>query len=166
MAFPGQISKGYYIMTPDQIRLVQDSFRAVLPLRAAAAEHFYARLFELDPAIAGMFSTSDLAAQGEKLMTALAMVVQGLTRPEEILPTVRNLGRRHGSYGVKDIQYETVGTALIDTLAAGLGPAFTPETRRAWAAAYALLSGIMIAASCEAPVAARVSQPDRTAALS
>jgi len=35
-------------MTPDQVRLVQDSFRAVVPIRAAAAAIFYERLFAID----------------------------------------------------------------------------------------------------------------------
>lgn len=136
-------------MTPHQITLVQESFRAVAPMRMAAAGLFYEKLFEMDPAIARMFARSDLKAQGDKLMTALAMVVQGLTRPDTILPAVRDLGRRHRGYGVADAQYHTVGAALIETLAVGLGPAFTPEVRAAWVAAYALLSGVMIAASHE-----------------
>jgi nitric oxide dioxygenase len=134
-------------MTPQQIALVQESFRAVVPIRTAAAALFYENLFARDRAIDAMFTGSDLSAQGAKLMTALAMVVQGLTRLDELLPTVQALGRRHVGYGVIDAQYETVGAALLDTLAAGLGPAFTPATRDAWRAAYGLLSGVMIEAA-------------------
>ena len=36
-------------MTRDQIRLVQASFRNVLPIREQAAALFYDRLFEIDP---------------------------------------------------------------------------------------------------------------------
>jgi nitric oxide dioxygenase len=143
-------------MTPHQVKLVQESFRAVAPIRSAAAALFYENLFARDPAIARMFSGSDLSEQGNKLMTALAMVVQGLTRPDAILPVVKDLGRRHRGYGVEDRHYETVGAALVETLAAVLGPAFTPETREAWVAAYTLLSGVMIAASHE-PQAGRRS---------
>jgi hemoglobin-like flavoprotein len=145
--------EGEIFMTPEQITLVQNSFRAVAPIREVAAALFYANLFARDPAIAAMFTRTDLAAQGTKLMSALAMVVHGLTRPEAILPAVQDLGRRHSGYGVTDAHYETVGAALIDTLAAGLGPAFTPQTRAAWVAAYALLSGVMIAASHQAQAA-------------
>jgi hemoglobin-like flavoprotein len=141
-------------MTPEQITLVQNTFRAVAPLRAAAAAQFYANLFARDPAVAVMFSGTDLTAQGDKLMSALAMVVHGLTWPEQILPVVRELGRLHGGYGVKPAHYETVGAALLDTLAAGLGPEFTPETKAAWAAAYGLLSGVMIEASDAMPTCA------------
>ena len=138
-------------MKPDQIRLVQESFRAIVPIKVTAAELFYGNLFERDPQIARMFSGTDLRKQGSKLMTALAMVVQGLTRPEAIVPAVQALGACHRGYGVREEHYATVGEALIDTLAAGLGASFTDETREAWIAAYALLSGVMIEAAREFP---------------
>jgi hemoglobin-like flavoprotein len=49
---------------------------------------------------------------------------------------------------------ETVGTALLDTLARGLGPAFTDEIRGAWATAYGTLSSVMIEAAEEQQSAA------------
>jgi hemoglobin-like flavoprotein len=141
-------------MTPDQIRLVQDSFRAVVPIREAAATLFYERLFTIDPALRAMFPSTDISKQGAKLMQALAFVVHGLDKPDTILPVVRDLGRRHVRYGVRDEHYRTVGQALIETLAAGLGAAFTGEARAAWQAAYALLAGIMIAAAADETIAA------------
>ena len=35
-------------MTPEQITLVQDSFAKVVPIKEAAGEMFYGRLFELE----------------------------------------------------------------------------------------------------------------------
>ena len=40
--------------------------------------------------------------------------------------------------------FGTVGQALLDTLAVGLGDAFTPECREAWVEAYGILSSVMI----------------------
>jgi hemoglobin-like flavoprotein len=80
--------------------------------------------------------------------------VHGLDRAETILPPVRELARRHVGYGVKDEHYATVGKALIDTLAAGLGADFTPAVREAWQAAFALLASVMIEAAHEQAVAA------------
>jgi hemoglobin-like flavoprotein len=57
------------------------------------------------------------------------------------------LGRRHVIYGVEERHYETVGAALLWTLAAGLGEAFTPDLRAAWTAAYKLVSNTMIEAA-------------------
>lgn len=140
-------------MTPEQIRLVQDSFRRVAPIRDQAAAMFYDHLFAIDPTVKELFST-DLEKQGDKLMTALAFVVRGLDRAETILPTVRELAKRHVHYGVKPHHYLVVGEALIMTLAAGLGAAFTLEVCEAWRAAYALLARAMIEAAADEPVAA------------
>lgn len=137
-------------MTPAQIQLVETSFRLVAPIAAPAARLFYGRLFALDPTLRPLFAHADLEAQGSKLMQAIGFVVAHLRRPEALLPAVRELGRRHGGYGVRPAHYATVGAALLGTLEEGLGAAFTPEVRDAWAAAYGLLAAEMIAAA-EAP---------------
>jgi nitric oxide dioxygenase len=140
-------------MTPEQIRLVQESFKQVLPIRDQAAELFYGRLFALDPSTRALFAGTDIRAQGGKLMAAIAMVVGSLNQPEAMLVKVRALAVRHVGYGVEEGHYATVGAALLWTLAAGLGDAFTPALRAAWGAAYALLADTMIAAAREAAVA-------------
>ncbi|MDP3896353.1 MAG: globin domain-containing protein, partial [Mesorhizobium sp.] len=71
-------------MTPDQIRLVQASFRSVVPIRETAARLFYQHLFESDPSLRPMFRDSDMASQGNKLMASLGFVVGGLDRAETI----------------------------------------------------------------------------------
>ncbi len=140
-------------MTPEQVSLVQSSFQKVLPIRDKAAEIFYDRLFELDPALRSIFPT-DLKEQRKALMAALATVVSGLTQPETILPTVKKLGVRHIDYGVNATHYDTVGEALIWAFEQGLGDSFTPGVRDAWIAAYTLLADVMIEAAEEASEAA------------
>ena len=134
-------------MTPDQIELVQESFRHVAPIREKAAELFYGRLLSTDPSTVPLFARSDMALQGQKLMAALAMVVSALDQPEKVVPVARDMAKRHLSYGVRQEHYASVGAALIWTLQRGLGPAFTPEVEAAWKAAYAALSGAMIEAA-------------------
>lgn len=141
-------------MTPEQVRLVQESFRDVFPVRASAARIFYERLFALDPAVRDMFAADDLTKQGTMLMTALSFVLHGLDRLDTILPTVRNLAQRHVHYGVEERHYDIVGQALIETLAAALGSAFTAEVRAAWEAAYATVQAEMIKAAAEETLAA------------
>jgi hemoglobin-like flavoprotein len=141
-------------MTPDQIKLVQESFREVVPIKEAAAALFYEKLFALDGSLKALFRETDVRKQGAKLMAALGFVVHGLSRAETILPTVQDLARRHVGYGVEERHYATVGQALIETLEAGLGEAFTQEVRAAWTAAYGLLAGVMIAAAREMQLAA------------
>lgn len=135
-------------MTPEQKKLVQQSFAKVLPIKSQAAELFYGRLFELDPSLRAMFK-NDMKRQGEMLMSVLAMAVNGLDRLHAIIPAVEALGRRHVGYGVRDEHYDTVGAALLWTLEQGLGDAFTAETRAAWAACYGLLAGVMQDAAAE-----------------
>lgn len=133
-------------MNHTQKMLVRASFEKVLPIADAAAALFYRRLFELDPSLKPLFK-GDMREQGRKLMSAIQLVVAGLDRLDKIVPAVQHLGRRHAGYGVKPEHYRTVGAALLWTLEQGLGEAFTPETKDAWLAAYALLSDTMIAAA-------------------
>jgi hemoglobin-like flavoprotein len=132
-------------MTPEQIRLVQESFSQVARIRREAAAIFYERLFAIDPSLRVLFTAADMEQQGAKLMTTLAFVVNGLSRADTILPVVRELGKRHVEYGVKPEHYQMAGEALIVALAAGLGTAFTVEVCEAWRAAYAMLARAMIA---------------------
>ena len=62
-----------------------------MPIKEVAADLFYNRLFEIDPQIRPMFS-GDMVEQGNKLMISLALVVNGLKQPENILSAVQDLG--------------------------------------------------------------------------
>ena len=138
-------------MTSRQIELVQDSFRLVEPILEAATAMFYDRLFEIDPSLRQLFRRSR-EEQGRMLAQALTVVAKGIDRPEQLKKGVKALGERHAGYGVRDEHYATVGTALLWTLEQGLGDAFTPEVRDAWAAAYGWLAFTMqrAAALCSA----------------
>jgi hemoglobin-like flavoprotein len=138
-------------MTQHQIELVQNSFNLVIPIIEPATMMFYDRLFELDPSLRAMFRTPQ-AEQARKLAHVLAVVVKGLSRPEQILPAVEELGRRHSKYGVRPEHYATVGTALLWTLQSGLGEAFTAEVHEAWSSAYSLLASTMQKAAAEAEI--------------
>ena len=122
-------------MDSTQIKLVQDSFAKVAPISEQAAVLFYDRLFEVAPSVKAMFPT-DMTEQRKKLMATLAVVVNGLSNLESVLPAASALARRHVAYGAKPSHYPVVGGALLWTLEKGLGEAWTPETAAAWTAAY------------------------------
>jgi hemoglobin-like flavoprotein len=126
-------------MTPEQQTLVGGSFAKVAPIAAQAAAMFYDRLFALDPALRPLFK-GDMTEQGQKLMAMIGTAVANLHRLGDIVPAVRDLGKRHGGYGVKDADYDTVAGALLWTLEQGLGADFTPATRDAWVACYGVLA--------------------------
>ncbi len=129
-------------MTPEEVALVQGTWQKVVPIKETAAELFYGKLFELDPALRPLFK-GDIKEQGRKLMTMIGTAVNSLTRMEQLVPAVQDLGRRHAGYGVTDAHYGTVATALIWTLEQGLGSAFTPEVKTAWVKTYTVLAKTM-----------------------
>jgi nitric oxide dioxygenase len=130
-------------MTPDQVKAIQESFAKVAPISEQAAALFYGRLFEIAPSVKPLFR-GDMTEQGRKLMATLAVVVNGLTNLETILPAASALAKRHVSYGVKPIHYPIVGEALLWTLERGLGAHWTADLATAWGTAYGVLSEYMI----------------------
>ena len=141
------------MLTASQKTLVQDSFAIIAPIADDAAVLFYSRLFELDPSLRPMFR-GDMATQRRMLMQVLTQAVKGLDRLDQLVPVVQSLGRRHVGYGVRDAHYDIVGAALLWTLEMGLGNAFTPEVKEAWATVYGLLATTMKEAGRAAVAAA------------
>jgi hemoglobin-like flavoprotein len=133
-------------VTPEQVKLVQESFKKVEPIAPQAADLFYGRLFEIAPEVRPLFP-ADLTSQKEKLMAMIATAVTNLHQVEKIVPAVQDLGRRHVAYGVTQAHYKPVGDALIWTLGKGLGDAFTQPVKDAWVAAYTTLAGVMTEAA-------------------
>jgi hemoglobin-like flavoprotein len=130
-------------VNPTQINLVQESFAKVAPISEQAATLFYDRLFEVAPTVKVMFP-ADMKEQRKKLMATLAVVVNGLSNLESVLPAASALAKRHVSYGARPEHYPVVGGALLWTLEKGLGEAWTADVADAWTAAYGTLSGYMI----------------------
>jgi hemoglobin-like flavoprotein len=133
-------------MTPEQVTMVQDSFKKVVPIADTASDLFYDRLFIIAPEVRPLFP-DDLKEQKKKLIGMLATAVTNLHQVDTILPAVENLGKRHVSYGVTAKHYEPVGAALLWTLEQGLGPDFTLPLKDAWTEAYVMLAGVMQAAA-------------------
>jgi nitric oxide dioxygenase len=140
-------------MTLEQVAVVQVSFAKVAPIADRVAVMFYDRLFEIAPQVKAMFP-ADMAEQRQKLMATLAVVVNGLSNLESVLPAASALAKRHVAYGAKPEHYPVVGSALLWTLERGLGDAWTKEVADAWTAAYGALSGYMIEQAYGRPQAA------------
>ena len=136
-------------MTPEQVRLVQESFRRVAPEGEAVARSFYERLFALDPALRPLFA-DDMRGQRRKLMAMLALAVDALEHPDVLAPVLRALGWRHFGYGAEPRHFATVGDALLGALRKHLGAAFDREMRAAWTACYVLVATAMLDAMREA----------------
>jgi hemoglobin-like flavoprotein len=133
-------------MTPEQVVMVQESWKQVLPISEKAAELFYGRLFEIAPEVKPYFK-GDMVEQGRKLMAMINTAVNALNELESVIPAVQAMAVRHVDYGVKPEDYDSVGAALIWTLDAGLGDAFTAELEEAWVKVYTTLADTMKAAA-------------------
>ena len=99
-------------MTPENQTPVRDSFAKVALIAPQAVAMFYDRLFVLDPSLKALFRR-DMAEQGKKLMSMIGTAVANLNKLETIVLAVRDLGRRHATYGVLPTHVDTVGAALI-----------------------------------------------------
>ncbi len=129
-------------MTPQQIKLVQESFAKVEPIAEQAGSMFYGRLFEQYPEVRPLFK-GDMKNQARMLMQMLAIAVKGLDKLETITSAIKSMGLRHAQYGVTAAHYDMVADCLLWTLAQGLGKDFTPECKQAWIEVYTSLAKVM-----------------------
>lgn len=136
-------------MTPEQIKLVQDSFYKIKPFAMEAADLLYGRLFSVAPQVRPLFR-GDTSEQKRMLVAVLGTAVAGLGRLDKLKPTLWELGRRHVTYGIEPAHYRLFGDALVWALEKRLGNDFTPAIKQAWVDAYAELADAMINVADEA----------------
>jgi hemoglobin-like flavoprotein len=129
-------------MTPEQLQMIRLTFLLVMDRRTETGRMFYERLFAVAPDTRALFG-DDMDAQVQKLMDALAMAIASLRDMPSLVAMLEAMAVRHKDYGVRDEHYDQAGEALLWTLAAILGPAFTPAVRGAWATFYGTLANVM-----------------------
>jgi NAD(P)H-flavin reductase/hemoglobin-like flavoprotein len=130
------------------VEAVRQTFAVVQAAGDEAAAYFYGWMFVRDPELRKLFPTG-MTEQRDRLFRAFARIVGSLTTPEEMATYLAQLGRDHRKYAVQPEMYEVVGEAVMATLRAYAGPAFTPAAEEAWAKAYQAVSSLMIAATEE-----------------
>jgi len=130
-------------LTPQQKRLVRESFQSVQEYSSSLTKLFYGRLFELAPTVRSLFA-SDLNEQARKLVEMLTTIVNALDRFEELGPQLVDLGRRHVTYGARPEHYDVVRVALLWALAQALDHEFDRETRQAWDQMLRAISAAMV----------------------
>ena len=127
-----------------QTVLIRDSFALVKEAPQAIVMLFYGRLFDMDPSLRALFKI-DMKLQSKKLADTLAAVVDAAEQLDALVPTLRQLGRTHATYGVLPEHYETVRQALLWALGQALQEDFDNETRAAWDGVLRFCSREMIA---------------------
>jgi nitric oxide dioxygenase len=126
------------------VQVLEQSFNRVKPQAEAFAASFYDTLFTNYPAARPLFAETDMAAQQEKLIGSLVLVIDNLRQPEALSGALKGLGARHVQYGALPEHYPMVGQTLLQTLATYLGPEWTTETQQAWAGAYGVITELML----------------------
>src|SRR5260370_38452045 len=98
------------------LALLQQSFAEVEPQKEAFAEAFYQRLFALYPQTTPLFVVTDMKRQQSSLMATLELVVAGVIRGDNVVPSLGQLGRRHAMTAVKAEHYARARQSLLRTL--------------------------------------------------
>ncbi|SLN67815.1 Bacterial hemoglobin [Roseovarius litorisediminis] len=131
-------------LTQRQLELVRESFSVLRDDPIPKSIDFYTSLFRQAPELKAMFR-EDLAGQGMRFMATLGAIVDNLHDTKAMADRYADLGRAHRALGVRAQDFEPMGKALIETLSATLGDAFTPEMQEAWETAYTEFSRDIIA---------------------
>jgi chemotaxis signal transduction protein/hemoglobin-like flavoprotein len=125
------------------IDLLEQTFELVKPRGAELVDYFYTTLFQRYPGVIPLFGKADMQEQRGKLLSAIALVVATLRKPEALVPALQQLGIKHVGYGAEPAHYDAVGGVLLESLAHIAGSAWTPQIEAAWAAAYTVAANVM-----------------------
>lgn len=126
------------------VELLERSFIALAPQGETLVARFYEELFRHYPAVQPLFAGSSMAKQQNKLLGALALVVNNLRQPEVLVPMLKELGQRHQGYGAVAEHYPAVATTLLVVMRELAGPVWTDEVHKAWSEALTLVAETML----------------------
>lgn len=127
-----------------KVELLQESFGKVLRRRNEFIASFYERLFTMYPEVIPLFEKVNMTRQQEKLLAALATIVNNLRRPDVLAPYLKELGRHHVDYHVRPEHFPMVGAALLATFEAFLDNDWTDELKDSWGEAYNEAARLML----------------------
>jgi methyl-accepting chemotaxis protein len=156
-------------MTPDQIRLLQRSLKAIESIDSEVASSFFATLFEIEPSMRVLFS-ADTSVNWRKFIGVFQRMVRQeqrsfLTVPvtsgqirEVSTPGLTELARRYIDYGAKPEHLIAGRQALMISLELHFGAGFDAATAQAWHAAYDILAGSIMSVMREEAI--QVALPD------
>jgi hemoglobin-like flavoprotein len=133
------------LLSDPDVELLRGTLGALQALGSAPIEDFYARLFETEPRLRGLFTTGP-EQQARKFLHSLTMVVETLDAPERHMPVLRKLGERHAVYGVRSGDFDVVIRVLLEVLERHLGDRFDAEVRAAWTRGLRFIASAMIEA--------------------
>ena len=137
-------------MTPEQAKIVAESFSQLEPRLPELGAAVYDRLFYFAPETRAMFK-GDMRAQHQKLVSVIVEFVKLRRRSQHFLPVTGSAGTAvvpgmnrlrsgHMAAGVKSEHYALMRRAILSSLAAMLGDKFDSRAADAWGAAFDMLA--------------------------
>jgi nitric oxide dioxygenase len=149
-------------MTPQQTKLVADSFERIKSRLPQIGAMLYARLFEIAPDARALFK-DDMKAQEAKLMEIFSEFARAHSRSRHFLPVTESSGHaivpgigplyhRHVAYGVREEHYAKMREAMMWALSETLKDDFPPEVMQAWNAMFDMLAKSLREASASDPL--------------
>lgn len=130
-------------------RLLRKSLAQLEPESENVMAYFFATLFLRNPELRPIFP---LAMDGprRRLFGALTRYVWSCDHPESLARWLSELARDHRKYGVSESHYRPFCDALLATVEAFSGRAWTPEVKDAWQGAVSYIAAIMTDAAHDA----------------
>ena len=128
------------------LEALETSFNLIAPRGDELMDAFYARLFTVAPAVQPLFAGTDMARQKTMLLGALVLLRKSLRDLDAIVPEAAR-ARVHATSRTAPGPSTTPSSVevLIASMADIAGDAWRLEYSRAWAAAYQVVAGAMIA---------------------
>jgi len=126
--------------------LVKESFAHVLADTQKAMEYFYAHLFVQNPEIRALFPFA-MGDMREAVFQALSQLIWIMDSPEAYAAYLRQIGRDHRKFGVKDKHHDAFFESLLVTVEHFGGAEWTAETKAAWQAVLDDAKAVMRAAA-------------------
>lgn len=130
-------------MTPNQIKLINDSWAKLSWQSPKLVESFHVHLFNVDHDAQSLFS-GDKSKKTTGMMAMIDVAVGLLNQWELFIRALQRFGQRHVAYGVLPSHYVGFGEAFMLTLREFLGSEFTPDIQDAWREFYNLMIKSMI----------------------
>ena len=84
-----------------------------------------------------------MAGQRDRIVRGLAHIVDGLDRPESVLPLVRQLGREHRKHGLDPSRFACLTEALALAVEEANGEDWTRDLAESWCTALDLITTAM-----------------------
>jgi len=130
-------------LSDDQLALIRQSFDVLRHDPQPATAFFYEDLFRRAPELRQLFR-DDLAGQGMKFMSTLAVIVDNLHEAGALAERYTELGAQHRRLGVTAPMFTPMGEALLATIENALADSYTLDVGAAWRVAYADMAEAMI----------------------